>query len=126
MNIAERDVGMSDLQSGVSALLADLRSSPEACHLIGAYDSDSGDEAAIEGLQSIATSEDFVNNAPSVSDVVETTRTMFERCRLGNSGSADLSLAMKGAADAKSTAIQVHRYASSSTSFSISLLCWMI
>lgn len=100
---------MARYNDGMCSLLVDLRSCPEACHLIGSYDSDSADEAAAEALCNDAANDDLVVNAPSVSDVVETTRTMFEQCRLGHSKSADLSLALKGAADSKPTVLQVHR-----------------
>lgn len=98
---------MSYDNASVDALLSDLQASVEACALIRSFTSDPD---LITGLaQSDVSSLEFVEKPPSVSDVVETTRSLFEECQEGQCASADITLALQGTADSERVLHQVHR-----------------
>ena len=97
---------MSYANASVDALLSDRQASGEACALIRSFTSDAD---LVTGLQSDISSLEFVEKPPSVSDVVETTRSLFEECQEGQSASADITLALQGTADSERVLQQVHR-----------------
>lgn len=94
--------------SSVRALLTELQASSEACALI--YKAASEEEAGAAASLDNEAAQNFMARPPSISDVVETARSLFATCQDGSCASADVTLALRGAADAEAVLQQVHRY----------------
>lgn len=98
---------MSYDNAGIKSLLTELQSNTEACALIRSFTCET--EAAADPLQGDTPQQEFVDWPPSVSDVVETTRTLFEGCQVRECLSADATLALRGTNDLGPVLHQVHR-----------------
>ena len=98
---------MSYDNASVAALLSDLQASVEACALIHSLTSNV--DLVTGESQSVVASLESVEKPPSVSDIVETTRSLFEECQEKESASADVTLALQGTADCQRVLQQVHR-----------------
>ena len=98
---------MSYDNASVESLLTELHSNTEACALIRSFTCET--EAAADASHGDTPQQEFVDWPPSVSDVVETTRTLLEECQVRECLSADATLALRGTNDLGPVLQQVHR-----------------